>query len=157
MELNLGRLGATRQTWKPSDVRNLIMSLIDEHPKASEERLRKLFLEKIREDDDYLIAAADYAFTNNFRALERQRINDPRAPIAALMKQREETSEVETIKSQISQLNLEQSNGKRLRWCTREEIMKFGSGYQRMAKKMKPGQLVGQAFNEQQVRAFLKV
>jgi FtsZ-binding cell division protein ZapB len=78
----------------------------------------------------------------------------PAAVVAAKREERE--AKIQQGVDQIMLLNLEMPNGKRLRYCTREEVAKFNNGYARLVKKMKPRQMVGQAFNEDQVKAFMK-
>jgi hypothetical protein len=150
---------ATVASWKAADVRELLIRLKDEHPTASKSRLFDLFLERVKEDEEYQYATADYAFHNTMNALERFEARPP-ASLAVVRQQREERQQeviatAETIRNQILLLNLEMPNGKRMRYCTGEEMAKFGRAYERIAKKVGKTQLVGSVMNETEVRVCL--
>lgn len=151
MEINLGHRGATGDSWRLKSVRNLFADLIAKHPDASEVKLIDMCAERIRDDEEYALAAAQYIVRNALEAREKQ----ARQRSIAIQRPREQPALVASIKEQIMLLNLEMPNGKRLRYCTREEVAKWGKGYERMAKKMKPRQMVGQAFDEAQVKSIL--
>ena len=68
MELNIGHQSAKRQSWRAKNVRQLVMRLKSEHPKADEDRIIKLFRDIAREDDEYFEAAIDYAVHNALKA-----------------------------------------------------------------------------------------
>jgi hypothetical protein len=74
MELNIGHQSAKRQSWRAKNVRQLVMRLKSEHPKADEDRIIKLFRDIAREDDEYFEAAIDYAVHNALNALEEHDI-----------------------------------------------------------------------------------
>lgn len=159
MELNTGKFGATRQSWARASIRTIYAEIVAKHPRAGHSTLVRLVAERLREDDDALQAAADYVVTNCEEAQEgyaKRQQRQPASPQERAQRQDEIKATVESIKSQILLLNLEMPNGKRMRYCTREEMALFGAGYVRLAKRMKPGQMVGQAFNEKQVRELVK-
>lgn len=156
MELNLGHRGATRQSWREKDVRELVVRLIEAHPRATRHEVIKLFKEQMREDDDYLDAAADYVVTNAMNALELARERQKRAnPKAKAESAAKVESMVETIKEQILLLNQEMPNGKRMRYCTGAEMAKFGGFYARIAKKVGKTKRVGEVLSEKEVRTML--
>jgi hypothetical protein len=163
MEPNLGTKGATRQSWGRDNIRQIFREIQAENPSAGAERLARLLSERMEEDSDARLAGASYIvdnLLNSQKAYERR--EEPTRPerkaptpeeTAARKKQTEET--VESIKSQILLLNMEMPNGKRMRHCTREEMQGFRSGYGRIIKKMKPGQTVGQVFDEASIRTAM--
>ena len=157
MELNLGHKGATRQSWREKDVRELVVRLIEGHPRATRHDLIRLFKEQMREDDDYLDAAADYVVTNAMNALELAQGRQKRAqPEAKAKVEAEAKSMVQTIKDQIIVLNLEMPNGQRMRYCTGAQMEKFGGAYSRIGKKVGKTKRVGEVMNEKQVKDMLK-
>jgi hypothetical protein len=158
MEMNLGVRGATGDSWRLKSVRNLFATLIDSHPQATETQLVDLCVQRILDDEEYALAAAQYIVRNALQAQEDQKrrtqSNKPAPVIAAERQERE--AKIQQIADQIMLLNQEMPNGKRLRYCTREELAGFNKGYDKMIKKMKPGQMVGQAFSEDQVKEIMK-
>jgi hypothetical protein len=51
--------------------------LIKVNPAASNRVLLAKFIERLREDDDYFLAAAEYAFDNALRALHKEEKHRP--------------------------------------------------------------------------------
>lgn len=158
MEVNLGSKAATRQRWdRKIAIQPIIKELRDEHPRANVDKLVKLLVERLREDDDALVALAEYAVRNALNSLEgyvrreragvmpHQRI-ERAADIAAAAKE---------AVDRILLLNLEMPNGKRMRYCTGEEMGKFGAGYSRIAKKVGKTKCVGQVLDENGVRELM--
>jgi hypothetical protein len=154
MELLTGKYGATRQSWSRTSIRVIYAEIKASKPKADHTILVKLLAERMREDDDALMAAADYIATNCEEAeigyAKRQR---------STPKQRTEIAEqikatAETIKNQILLLNLEMPNGKRMRFCTGTEMGRFGKAYQRIAKRV-GNKTVGAVLNEKEIRNLM--
>jgi hypothetical protein len=155
MELNPGRHSAKRQSWHRNSFRELYAQLKEENPKASPDRLRKLYREHALEDVEWLDAAIDYAANNTDRALENGK--SPRRPS---LQERADAAEVavatvEEIKIKILLLNLEMPNGKRMRYCTGAEMSKFGKAYERIAEKVGSTKMVGSVLDEKQVRGLM--
>src|SRR5580765_7303505 len=126
MELHTGKYGATRQSWGRLSIRVVYAEIKANKPKANHTILVKLLAERMREDDDALLAAADYVATNCEEAETGYARRQKSTP-----KQRAETAKeiektAEAIKNQILLLNLEMPNGKRMRFCTGTEVGKFG-------------------------------
>jgi hypothetical protein len=155
LELNY-RQAVAQQSWHRNSIRELMTALIDEYPNATDEVLIRRAIDKMREDEEWLVAAGEYAAMQTLTTLHRRKETAAPTPEVRAQRQAEQQAAVENIKEQILLLNLEMPNGKRLRYCTREEVAGFSKGYDRLAKKMKPGQMVGQAFDEAQVRALMK-
>lgn len=164
MEMNLGLRGATRQSWEDNNLRVAIREIIAKHPKAKHDRLVQLLAAQMRDDDDLLLAAADYAVANAVVALNRNVAPEPAPPSVRHPVSEEEREQrkqerdtiVESIKSQILMLNLEMPNGKRMRYCTGAEMIKFGGAYQRIGRKVGAMKMVGSVLGEKEVRAFIK-
>ena len=160
MELNIGHSGITRQSWSRDNIRVIWREIKEAHPKASLERLARILSERLRDDVDLLDAAADYIASNMEAALMRYGAKES-APVAPRKTEAERqrgaatrTATVESIKQQIMLLNMEMPNGKRLRYCTGTEVLKFGDGFRRIGKKAGT-KMVGSVLNENEVRALM--
>ena len=157
MELNInGKHGATRQSWSRTGIRTVYRELKSEHPKAGHDRLVRLLAERLREDDEALEAAADYVVTNCEEAENGYKRRAVAPPEQRAKAQAEKDEKVEAIKSQIMLLNLEMPNGKRMRWCTGAEMVRFGGAYTRIGKRVGSTKIVGSELSEAQVRALMK-
>lgn len=156
METELYRSAFAAQSWHRASVRSLLAALIDEHPAATEQDLINKFASRAREDEEYLLAAIEYAVVQNLQTLQRRKIVDPveRKTQRADLKKAADLV-VENIKEQILLLNQEMPNGKRLRFCSGAEVAKFGAGYSKIAKKVGPTKLVGAVLSEPEVRGYL--
>lgn len=165
--------GSQHQSWHRTSMRVLLLEMIEKHPKANPERLVRLFLERAREDDDHLTAAVEYAVINTYQALERKKIGyrpeaAPRSPPASPSPEekgrraRETEEQAEKIVAQIIRLNEIMPNGKRMRFCSGSEMIvmgnertKEGAAWIKIGKKAGT-KMVGQALNEEQVKAILR-
>lgn len=159
MEASLGQRGATRQSWSRSSIRAVIFELQTDNPLVDHDALVKLLAERMRDDDDALIAAADYAVTaaeNAQDGYSRGGARRRRSPQESARERAEIAAAVENIKSQILLLNLEMPNGKRMRYCTGAEMAKFGKAYERIAKKVGSTKMVASVLSEAQVRALMR-
>jgi hypothetical protein len=151
---------AFRQTWRAKPVRELLAQIIAENKDADEKTLRREFRAAVRDDDDYFLAVADYAFDAAYRALTLQKGR----PSAALRATRAADAAeraaahartVKGIQEQILLLNMEMPNGKRMRYCTGAEMTSFGRGYERIGKRVGKAKLVGEALNEAEIRKIM--
>lgn len=160
MDLHIGHLAATRQTWRGKTVRELLAEIIGTNKRADETTIRREFRERIKEDEDYFLAVADYAFDAAWRALTSQR-TAPTAEDRAIKAEqvatqaKEHARQVASIKDQILLLNLEMPNGKRMRYCTGAEMAEFGKAYAKIAKRVGSTKLVGSVLSEADVRKLL--
>ena len=112
-----------------------------------------------------MAVAAEYAFINTYRRLQAEPTADQRAQIA---KQRAKQAQkladaiakhaetVRSIKEQITLLNWEMPNGKRLRNCTGAECVECGGWLAKVGKKVGTTKRVGEVLNEKEVRAILE-
>lgn len=147
------KYGATRQSWSRLSVRTVYAEIKASNPTATHSALIRLMANRMRDDGDVLLAAADYIVTNCAVA-EADYKRRKGSPSSASTRERV-TATVEAIKDQIMLLNLEMPNGKRMRFCTGTEMGKFGAAYQRIAKKVGT-KLVGSVLSEQNVRALME-
>jgi hypothetical protein len=60
LESNIpGVLGATRQTWRAKSVRDLLVEIIKDNRKDSDRELLDKFIDRLREEEVYFLAAAE--------------------------------------------------------------------------------------------------
>lgn len=159
MDVQVGRLAATRQTWRQKAVRDLLADVIASHPKAREDQLRSEFHRAAREDEDYFEAVCDYAFDAAMRARSQQKEPPTAADRAvALARKAEEAhahaEKVAYIKEQIILLNQEMPNGQRARHCTLDYMFRLGGAFRRVGKKGSKA-TVGGTYSEAEYRKKL--
>jgi hypothetical protein len=158
-ETTAGELGATRQTWRTKSVRDLLAEILTVDPRATDRELLSKFVEHLREDDAYFLAAAEYAFDNALRALRREQ-NRPSAEQKAKRAAEkakaaaEHAKLVSRIKSNVKLLTMRMPNGKPLADCSGAECSHFGGWYARVAAAVGPAKLVGEVLNEKQIRVL---
>lgn len=155
LEINPGRQGATRQGWRKKGHRELVRELVVGSPTESESRLFEIFVARCREDENYLISALEYAWTNAYHSINAQ-LELEKDPVKVVRERakRAETREkiAKEIAAKVLILNLEMPNGKKLRYCTGEECATFGGAFLKIAQKVGKNKLVGQTLTEAQVR-----
>lgn len=158
MEASIGHHAATRQSWsEQTDMKELITRLRDEYPGAALDEIVRRFRERVRDNEEYLIACTEYAVVNTWNNMERllrQSIVRP-APHIAQAAAQEREAKIQEISDRLL-LNLEMPNGKRMRWCTGGEMKKFGGAYTRIGEKVGRSKTVGQVLSEDQVKAIMK-
>jgi hypothetical protein len=158
MEPNLGTRGATRQSWKPESIRQIVKEIQDDHPRAGRDRLIRLLAERISEDDRARDLASEYVIDNclNVQAsYERRDAARARPTPQEAAKRASETAErVENIKAQIALLNLPMANGKLARYCTGAELEHVGGAWVRVGKKIGKTGILGQKMNETEVHKY---
>ena len=156
----VGYHAATRQSWKRDNIRVAIAELRDANPQSTEDRLVQLYAERMKADDDLLQATAEYAVINALNSMERKApaastSRPAPAPQERAARAQEVEKMVSSIKEQITLLNMEMPNGKRMRWCTGAEMMKFGGAFTKIGKKVGSTKNVGTVLDEKQVRALM--
>lgn len=161
-QIQVGRLAATRQTWRKKTVRELVSEIVATSPKISEPQARRMFREQVRNDEEYFLAVADYAFDAAWRAIEVQKerrrpTSEDRAIRAstAAAQAQEQADMTKYIKEQIILLNQEMPNGKRARYCTLDYMYRLGGAFRRVGKQGSH-KLVGSAYSEEQYRQKLQ-
>jgi hypothetical protein len=85
-----------------TDMRELLIAMMDKYPTADRKELFRLFVERARVDDEYLIVAVDHAVNKTLNAMESlKRQAGSMGPDVRQQAERESASMVETIKDQI--------------------------------------------------------
>jgi hypothetical protein len=161
MNMMVGNLPQTRQTWRGKPVRELFAEIVAKEPHASEDKMRKRFREEAMADPEYMEAILDYAFDAAWRAYGRQTENEPQTAqqkASAASKRAAElqahAEKVEYIKEQIILLNQEMPNGKRARYCTLDYMFRLGGAYRRIGKQGSQ-KIVGTVYDEAAYRKKL--
>lgn len=159
-----GTYGAKVQSWKNANPRDLLKSLIDEHPSAAKTTLLAMVRNELLEDRsaDMLDSVIEYWFTNNYHSLVAPVARAPRPPREVV--KAAQTAKVADIKSKVQAriqeeaqlllLDLVMPNGKSLRDSTGKECAKAGGWYTKIAMRVPPGTKVGKALSEDQLRAL---
>jgi hypothetical protein len=160
-ELNIGRTGAARQTWRDKNLRELVVEVVTAKPKGTEAQWRQDFRDMVRNDPDYLDAVCDYAFDNAIVAIRKaQERKSPSAQEQAARAEarakeaRDHAEHVGFLKEQVILLNQEMPNGKRLRFCTLDYLYRLGGKYRQIGK-INSAKLVGEAYSEGEYRKKL--
>lgn len=153
----VARQAVTHQSWQKDSVRTAVARLREANPHADEARLVSLFAAQMRADDALLDAAAEYVVILAVNSLERASALRPvMQPEQRAARAAQQSDIVANIKEQLMMLNMEMPNGKRMRWCTGSEMVKFGGAFQKIGKKVGSTKTVGSVLDEKQVRQFLK-
>jgi hypothetical protein len=149
---------AVRRTSK-KNIMEMLVGIIDAHPSYDLERRFREWSSAIQADDDCLEAALRHTYTNLNAALEAQ--NRRSVPVQRPARRSKEevaasTAEMKERARASLVLDLVMPNGKSLRDCTGAYARKCGGVISKIAAKVKPGQLVGQAITEKQAQQIWK-
>jgi hypothetical protein len=157
-EIDTGVYGAKRQSFRNGTPRALLRQLVEENKRASEKTIKKMFLGRVRDDDEMIDAIVEYWFANHFRKLASpeeieaslQFKRQDRSSAAKVAKTAVTNKIIETAK--IMLLDLTMGNGKKLRDCTGKDCAKAGGWLTKIAAAIKPTDVVGAVLSETQVR-----
>jgi hypothetical protein len=167
---NYGTTGAKRQTFRRESPREILARIVEKHPGATEGRLLGLFEREIDGNRSVLAVIVEYWFTNNLRALMASKVQDT-APIIpkpeAVAKTEAETARVrERVKAAIQReaaitlLSMTLPHGKPLGESTGNECQalgrKVGGWLSEVARRVQPGQKVGDALSETDFQAIFR-
>jgi hypothetical protein len=155
MSIDIGSYGAKRQSTRRASPRDILLTLLKQHPAGSERVLLGLFTEKVIERRDYLDVIIEYWFTNNYRSLFKKTMSpDEQAKRAEefRIKREEVKAEIKRRATRMVLLDLAMPNGKALRDCTGRDCKKAGGWFTKLAKMIKPDDVVGKVLSETQVR-----
>lgn len=159
-QMNIGTIGAKRQSWSGTNPRDLLKSVMDENPGADRPVIFKLFRERLREDnesEDYVDTIIEYWLANNYYSLVGpSRSIQATTRIGAVT---EAANEIRTrVASKIKEsakivlLELVMPNGKQLRECTgkecRELSARVGEWLLHVSERVKARQTVGDVLTE---------
>ena len=144
------------QSWHRDSIRQLVIALVDENPNTTDEHLIQMAIQRMREDEEWLMAAGEYAVMQTLNTMHARHRSSPVSSQQRAQASAERQTIVENIKQQIMLLNLEMPNGKRMRWCTGAEMEKFGGAFSRIGKKVGKSKTVGQVLSEEQVKSLMR-
>lgn len=158
-----GRTGAKRQSFRTPSPRALLEELIREHPKADEQALLAYFREAVIDNEEYILVIIEYWFANNYRAVTDPtltEIKDSKRSQKRRDEDRRKTAELaEAIRERIKDISLLEMlmvNGKKLADCTGRECLAMGPAVgvwlTRVGQALKPDQVVGKQLTEEQVK-----
>ena len=176
--LEIGKTGASKQSWRSPGPRALLKTLMDEAKDPHDGKV--LFSEFVRavlplgvrngfenEDDERrLVAIIEYWFTNNHNSMvqlypprpgaEKERTAKRNAQIAKQDKIRKAVREEVQDRAQMLLLDWTMPNGKAMGDCTGEEVREFGRKVapwlSKIAAKVKPAEIVRNVLSEDDVR-----
>lgn len=155
--MDMGVTGAKRQTWRRANPRDLLRRVVEENPKASNDELFKRFNKLVDgAADDILETIKRYYFDNNVRSLLAPD-SLPARDLAAREVLR--ATVADTVKDKIEEkakillLEAIMPNGKPLRECTGRECRSMGGWLSEIGSKLKPSEVVGHKFSEDQVQS----
>lgn len=164
-----GVRGATGQSWRGANPRDLLKRVIDDNPGSDRVGLFRLFIEKLKEEDDgdYMETIIEYWFANNYHSLitARSAADEPERRNAAIAEREllvagtaEKLRDKIAEQAAVALLDLMMPNGKLLSACNGEECAKLGSKIgswlQKVARRVKPGEIVGDVLTEEDLRAL---
>lgn len=168
-------IGKIRPKKSEANPRDLFRQILADNPKLKKEKLRARYWDAILDEDniEYLETLVNRDFDRHFyeevehpaevekRRAEREELTKTRA--AEREKEEHEarahftkalrsgTAQIKkTIKAKATLMlfNLKMPNGKRMGKCSREELMANSSGTAKIARHMKPGQILEKAMTE---------
>lgn len=167
-------LGANYQTWLENNLRPMLKRIVDANPTADEAQIRKLLRKQVDKDpcrDDYHDGVWGYWVRNNLRSYldpapaPRKGLRPASAAELAVRQKDFDKTFAETktaIAAQIDRsaklvlLDMVLPNGKKLRHATGSDCKafapKFGIWFGNIARKLKPGDVVGKVLTEKEVR-----
>jgi hypothetical protein len=162
-----GVRGATGQSWRGANPRDLLRQVINNHPGSDRTALFRLFVEKLKEEDedDYMETIIEYWFTNNYHSLlvaSAATVADSgetaarREALLATTKEQIRAKIAEAATIVLSDMAM--PNGKRLADCTGEECItlarRMGSWLGRIVRRVKPEETVGAVLTEDDLQVL---
>jgi hypothetical protein len=101
---DLGKLGATRQSWRPVSPRDLLAQIVARHPRARQAALLEKFTQQALERRDVLETIIEYWFANNLDSLKKMGARVTAKPPGPAVPQKPSSRDrIETIKATIRQ------------------------------------------------------
>lgn len=161
--------GAKAQSRRRANPRSVLQEILENNPTTDDTTLEEMTLEALRdhEDTEDLFGCIfEYWFTNNLRSLRLYAVT-PRQKKEVVAKTRANKKRTEKVVSVVkanivakinqaaeSLFNSVLPTGKTLANSTGSELKKIGGVYSTLAKKLKAGQTVKDAFSAEQVWAI---
>jgi hypothetical protein len=145
-------------TRRSVDIREAFSELRRLHPRAGEDRLVEMLVERLEEDRHLLVDAGRYLVQRMLAAFET-RVRLSRAapsPVERAERHAVEKAAVTALAAKVRGSVLDMMIGERaLRDMTGAEVGKLGQGFQRLASRIPPGARVGDCVNEAQAAALI--
>jgi hypothetical protein len=160
MSMDMGVTGAKRQSFSRSNPRELLRTLVEQHPQWSRERIFSELRDRVMgaRDKAYLDTILEYWFANNYHSLVPEVDRAERQ--AARSKAASDVKAAIEDHIKIALLDMMMPNGKPLRQCTGLECARFsskiGAWLLRISKQIKPTDIVGDVMTEKQLRQLYK-
>ncbi len=158
-----GLRGATGQSWRGANPRDLLRRVMNDHPGADRVALFRLFVDKLKEDEEaeYMETIIEYWFTNNYHSLLAA---SGTASSATSQTAAQRTAALEGTKQKLRDKIDEQAkivllemmlpNGKRLADCTGQECKSIGGWLGKVARRVEPDETIGAKLTEDDLRAL---
>ena len=158
-----GTLGAKRMSWRHGP-RELLKHIIDDLSTADRERLLAEFTDQmlLPENRPALESSIEYFFTNNLNSLlQHSGLASSRTLARARTRERAEQVSKDivqqlTVVAGRMLLDLILPHGKSLKETTGSECLAIGGWLSQIGAKMKPDDLVGAVFSEEQLRKIFE-
>jgi len=143
---------ATRRT-APKNIMEVLVAIIEANPTANNDELFRKWSDIVKDDDDLLDAALLHTFTNLIASLKRpHRGGQSRFKGRSREERDASVAQIKREAKEILILDLIMPNGKPLRVCTGAYGRQCGGGIGRVAKAVKPMQIIGQVLNDEQAQ-----
>lgn len=162
-EMNPGRTGAKRQSWRDGNPREVLSRLINKNKNADKDEIMAECWIVIEKNPNHIRTIFEYWFANNYRSFVI-------APSAQTCKERDKAikEKIETVKVQAGvelQRKIEERafvfvmetilpNGKSLGDCTFSEVRKMGGTLSKFAKYGAPNELIKKKLSPSQLAAI---
>jgi len=166
--IDTGVRGATGQSWRGANPRDLLRRVIDDNPGSDRVSLFRLFVDKLKEEDDgdHMETIIEYWFANNYHSLIAARsgaaANQSGRAAATAERDRWVAGTTEKLRERIAEeasivlLDMLMPNGKHLAECTGEECAalasQLGNWLRKVARRVKPEETVGATLTEADLR-----
>jgi hypothetical protein len=142
-------LDTASPTGQDDDIYGLLRKIKAKNPNASEDKIRRLYREAIKEDPDLTDS-----FILEFYPNVRMRAFPPKP---AKRKRSTKVQMQEQTRKQISRnlFGLVMPNGKKLRDCTFGEVSTFGERWSKLGTMGRPDEIIGQVLKQKEVKKVL--
>jgi hypothetical protein len=145
-------------TRRSVDVREVVAELRRRHPRAGEDRLVEMLVERLEEDRRLLLDAGRYLVQKVLAAAETRVRQSRAAPSPELRAERQaaEKAAVTALAAKVRGSVLDMLIGeKSLRDMTGAEVARLGVAFTRLASRVPPSARVGDCLSESQAAALI--
>lgn len=152
LELDMGVQGAKRSRYYPDSPDALLRKLVEKNPEATETELEALFEDHaLKYGGQVLSAIIAYWFANRYRALVRELIPVVERREKKAIQEKRTREQVDIIKkaavAKIARTLLDKIapvSGKQVQSMTKQDCLREGGWFMRLATKLRGNQTVGQ-------------